>query len=90
MKSKKAEAYMDSHIHHVYEYIPTLRTGRLMVRLVEAMHAIELAEQETEKRMRNKAIRAFKRMCVFRDQRCKPNCKGCSRVKHFIKELNEA
>lgn len=36
--------------------------------------AIELAEQEAEERMREKAVEAFKSECVFRDHRCKPDC----------------
>lgn len=51
--------------------------------------AIELAEQEAEERMREKAVEAFKSECVFRDQRCKPDCKGCGKVKQFIQKLNE-
>lgn len=49
--------------------------------------AIELAEQEAEKRVLDKVSDVFKRRCVFRDSRCKPNCKGCKMWWHFIEEI---
>lgn len=87
MKSKKAEAYLDSKVEEVNDVVKS-GTPKFVVRLRNAIYSVELAEQEAEKRVRKKAIEAFKRMCVFRDQRCKKNCKGCSSIKHFMQEMD--
>lgn len=55
--------------------------------------AIELAEQDAEERMREKAIEAFKSSCVYKD-----GCGGagracdlalCEDLRLFIQKLNE-
>lgn len=79
MKSKKARKYIDFH---------PIAFPKI-VGMPEAIRAVEIAEQEAEERMREKAMAAFKSQCVFRDQRCEPECKGCGRLNHFIQKLNE-
>lgn len=83
MKSEKAKELIEKYaVGNSRNEAPTMlkRTAILCV---------EKAEQEAEERVRKKAIEAFKKMCVFRDRRCKPNCKGCSSVRHFTNELDE-
>lgn len=68
MKSKKAEAYLDSRVEEVKDVVK-FGTPKFVVRHYNAVYSVELAEQETEGRMRIKAITAF----------CTANCpKGCS------------
>lgn len=56
-------------------------------------HLAELAEGETENRMRSKAIDAFKSSCKYQDgcgeanRKCDP--KQCEDFKLFIQKLNE-
>lgn len=80
MKSEKAR-------HRLYESF-TLNSN-IGIDRKAAFEAVELAEQEAEERMRGKAVEAFKSECVYRDQRCKPDCEGCGIVKQFIQKLNE-
>lgn len=80
MKSEKAR-------HRLYESF-TLNSN-IGIDRKAAFEAVELAEQEAEERMREKAVEAFKSECAFRDKRCKPDCKGCGKVKQFIQKLNE-
>lgn len=63
------------------------------VRVDVAQYAIEIAEQEAEERMREKAIEAFKSSCVYKD-----GCGGagracdlalCEDLRLFIQKLNE-
>ena len=63
------------------------------VRVDVAPYAVELAEQEAEERMREKAIEAFKSSCKYQD-----GCLGadrkcdqtqCTDLNEFIQKLNE-
>lgn len=69
--------------------MPLGQSWTKVMHIYDVKTAIELAEQEAEERMREKAVEAFKSECVFRDQRCKPDCEGCGKVKQFIQKLNE-
>lgn len=91
MKSKKAEAYINSHAKRAEECcceVPTY-IGQIVLPVVRVIRAVEIAEQEAEGRVQKKAIGAFKRICVFKDQRCKPNCKNCWSLGRFIKEMSD-
>jgi len=78
MKSERAKKYLDKYCDH---------TGCI------AKKAVELAEQETEERMRAKAIDAFKSSCKYQDgcgeanRKCDP--KQCEDFKLFIQKLTE-
>lgn len=58
-----------------------------------AVKAVELAEQEAEERMREKAIDAFRSSCKYQDgcrgahRKCDP--RQCEDLKSFIQKLNE-
>lgn len=92
MKSKKAEAYMDSKVEEVDDVVK-FGAPKLVVRLRNAIYSVELAEEDTEERMRQKAIEAFKSSCKYKD-----GCDGSGRVcdpalcedlRSFIQKLNE-
>lgn len=57
MKSKKAEDYIDAHVVNFYGYKPMSRTAGYVVRLTSAIHAVELAKQEAEERVRAELTR---------------------------------
>ena len=61
MKSKIAESYIDSKVEEVDDVIK-FGAPKLVVRLHNAIRAVELAEQETEERMREKAHKIIKEM----------------------------
>lgn len=61
MKSKIAESYIDSKVEEVDDVIK-FGAPKLVVRLHNAIRAVELAEQETEERMRAKAHKIVKEM----------------------------
>lgn len=83
MKSKKAKKYIDNDAI-------VMRNGDRMVDASTAYVAIELAEQEAEEQMREKAIEAF---CTAN---CPKGCSfgadgniGCGAKARFIQKLNE-
>lgn len=61
MKSEKAEAYIDSHAKRAEDRIREASTeiGKIVLSVRQVIRAVEIAEQEAEKRMRQKAIEAF-------------------------------
>lgn len=71
MKSEKAEAYIDSHAKRAEECCCEVSTyiGQIVLPVVQVIHAVELAERETEERMRAKAIEEHRKCCFFRDYR---------------------
>lgn len=79
MKSIKARNFIKGRI----------RMGSSSFSQVDVENCVLFAEREAEKRMREKAVDAFKSQCVYRDQRCKPDCEGCGILKQFIQKLNE-
>ena len=85
MKSERAENYLYDH-ECSYPY-----SGYVTMQDAERMAG--LAEQETEERMRGKAIEAFKSSCKYKD-----GCDGSGRVcdpalcedlRSFIQKLDE-
>lgn len=71
MKSKKAEAYIDSRAKRAEEHIRSASTeiGKIVLGVVQVIRAVEIAERDAEERMREKAVKAF----------CSSNCpNGCS------------
>lgn len=89
MKSKKAEAYMDSKVEEVKDVVK-FGAPKFVVRLRNAIYSVELAEQETEERVRNKAIATF---CTAN---CPKGCSfgagggiGCAAKYRFIQKMNE-
>lgn len=79
MKSEKAKKYIDNDAI-------VMRNGDRMVDASTAYMAMELAEGESEDRMRRKAIRAF----------CENECGGtceiadkCETLKCFIQKMDE-
>ena len=86
MKSKIAERYIDN---DTLEF----RNGDRMVDASTAYMAIELAEQEAEERMQEKAIEAFKSSCLYQEgclgagMKCNPY--KCEDLKAFIQKLKE-
>lgn len=92
MKSKIAESYLDSKVEEVDNVIE-FGAPKLVVRLHNAIHSVELAEQEVEEQMRQKAVEAFKSSCAYKDgcggigRDCHPVL--CEDLKSFILKLNE-
>lgn len=83
MKSKKAKKYIDNDAI-------VMRNGDRMVDASTAYVAIELAEQDAEDRMRQKALKVF---CA---SNCPKGCSfgadgniGCGAKAIFIQKLNE-
>ena len=75
------------------EYAERFGGRELVVSRWDVPTAIELAEQDAEERMREKAIEAFKSSCVYKD-----GCGGagracdlalCEDLRLFIQKLNE-
>ncbi|WP_418409270.1 hypothetical protein [Alistipes sp.] len=74
MKSEKAKEYIDKEILRMdndrlkdcYGYNEE-RDGISYLEIDEVRKAVEIAEQEAEERMRQKAIKAFKNLCFHRD-----------------------
>ena len=62
MKSEKAKQYLLKVVTPIAMMYPDC-PGECDIKLIEAKRAIELAEQEAEERMREKAKRAFE--CVW-------------------------
>lgn len=58
MKSKKAKAYLLKVVTPIAMMYPDC-PEEYDLKLMEAKHAVELAEQEAEERMRDRAISAF-------------------------------
>lgn len=90
MKSKKAQEYLLKVVAPIaFMYAENL--GECELRLGEAKRAVELAEQEAEERMRDKAIEAFCKDCpIYSIQTSNGgNCPDCSALNAFKQRLNE-
>lgn len=89
MKSEKAKQYLlkvVTPIAMMYPYCP----GECDIKLIEAKRAIELAEQEAEERMREKAIEAFCDECAcFEACICCLPAGACDRKNNFIQKLTK-
>lgn len=93
MKSEKAKEYITHATCTAQEYAERFGGRELVVSRWDVSTAIELAEQDAEERMREKAIEAFKSSCVYKD-----GCGGagracdlalCEDLRLFIQKLNE-
>lgn len=86
MKSERAKKYIDNDAI-------VMRNGDRMVDASTAYMAIELAEQDAEQRMRQKAVEAFKSSCEYKDgcggigRDCHPVL--CEDLRSFIQKLND-
>ncbi|WP_440179759.1 hypothetical protein [Alistipes putredinis] len=86
MKSKKAQEYLLKVVAPTaFMYAENL--GECELKLGEAKRAIWLAEQETEERVRDKAIEAFCKDCPLYNHA--GNCPDCSALNAFKQRLNE-
>ena len=93
MKSEKAKEYITHATCTAQEYAERFGGRELVVSRWDVSTAIELAEQDAEERMREKAIEAFKSSCKYQD-----GCLGadrkcdqtqCTDLNEFIQKLNE-
>lgn len=93
MKSENAKEYITHATCAAQEYAERFGGRELVVSRWDVSTAIELAEQDAEERMREKAIEAFKSSCVYKD-----GCGGagracdlalCEDLRLFIQKLNE-
>ena len=66
MKSEKAKQYLLKVVRPIAMMYPDC-PGECDIKLIEAKRAVELAEQEAEERMREKAIEAHRKVCFFRN-----------------------
>lgn len=77
MKSEKAEKYLfENGLGYPY-------TGYVTEPVAE--RAAELAEQEAEERVRQKAIEAYRRSCSCGES----TCNSCALMRRFIQKLTE-
>ena len=91
MKSEKAKAIIrESDFYFQIDGV-TFQEGRAMMKK-DAIRAVEIAEQETEKRMRKKAAKAYCHDCcctIVGECRCGIGSENCEALRDFIQKLNE-
>ena len=87
MKSQKAKELIEKYaVGNSRDAAPSMMKGR-------AVECVEIAEQEAEQRMRQKAVEAFKSSCEYKDgcggigRDCHPVL--CEDLRSFIQKLNE-
>ena len=87
MKSQKAKEIIEKYaVGNSRDAAPSMMKGR-------AAECVEIAEQEAEERMRQKAVEAFKSSCEYKDgcggigRDCHPVL--CEDLRSFIQKLNE-
>ncbi len=87
MKSQKAKEIIEKYaVGNSRDAAPSMMKGR-------AVECVEIAEQEAEERMRQKAVEAFKSSCEYKDgcggigRDCHPVL--CEDLRSFIQKLNE-
>lgn len=96
MKSEKAKQYLLKVVTPIAMMYPDC-PEECDIKLMEAKRAIELAEQESEERMREKAIEAHRKVCFFRnpkDNTCANTATKCGEhscyyMNYLIQELTE-
>lgn len=88
MKSKKAQEFIDGCLNHLAVKMSDHAKWQLRTAMT---HTAELAEQEAEERVRDKAIEAFCKDCpIYSIQTSNGgDCPYCNTVKSFIQKLNE-
>jgi hypothetical protein len=84
MKSEKAKQYLLKVVTPIAMMYPDC-PGECDIKLIEAKRAIELAEQEAEERMRQKAIEAYRRSCSCGES----TCNSCALMRRFTQKLTE-
>lgn len=91
MKSENAKEYITHATCTAQEYAERFGGRELVVSRWDVSTAIELAEQEAEERMRDKAIEAFCKDCpIYSIQTSNGgNCPDCSALNAFKQRLNE-
>lgn len=87
MKSQKAKELIEKYaVGNSRDAAPSMMKGR-------AVECVELAEQDTEQLMRQKAVEAFKSSCEYKDgcggigRDCHPVL--CEDLRSFIQKLSE-
>lgn len=87
MKSQKAKELIEKYaVGNSRDAAPSMMKGR-------AVECVEIAEQDTEQLMRQKAVEAFKSSCEYKDgcggigRDCHPVL--CEDLRSFIQKLNE-
>ena len=97
MKSEKAKEYIDKEILHMdddrrkdsYGYNEE-RDGISYLEIDEVRRAVELAEQEAEEQMREKAVKAYCQGCCCAILgECGVGSENCVALRDFIRKLNE-
>lgn len=89
MKSEKAKQYLLKVVTPIAMMYPDC-PGECDIKLIEAKRAVELAEQEAEERMREKAIEAFCDECAcFEACICCLPAGACDRKNNFIQKLTK-
>lgn len=91
MKSKKAQEFIDGCLNHLAVKMSDHAKWQLRTAMT---HTAELAEQEAEERVQDKAIEAFCKDCPLyshteRTSRDRGNCPDCSALNAFKQRLNE-
>lgn len=91
MKSENAKEYITHATCTAQEYAERFGGRELVVSRWDVSTAIELAEQEAEERMRDKAIESFCKDCpIYSIQTSnRGNCPDCSVLNAFKQRLNE-
>lgn len=99
MKSEKAKKTLENSAKYVKKYrsIQGCQPIDEFVLLKNAERAVELAEQEAEERVREKAIEAHRKICFFRnlkDNTCANTATECGEhscyyMNNFIQKLSE-
>lgn len=89
MKSKRAKQYLLNIETKTTLMYPNFREG-CDLKMAEAKRAVELAEQEAEMRMREKAAKAYCRDCCCTVVgKCGIGTENCVALRDFIIKLNE-
>lgn len=91
MKSEKAKIFIDDALRDASCLVDADGVGMNVITKRDAIRAVELAEQETEERMRGKAIKVFCHDCpIYSVQTSNGgNCPDCSALNAFKQKLNE-
>lgn len=91
MKSERAKEYINCIVPNKCNFDYCAEVGRLNGSIyVDVCKAVDLAEQEAEERMREKAEEAFLSCCFCEEhQYVRKKCENCEAYKSFIQELNE-
>lgn len=96
MKSEKAKAIIRENDFYFSIDGVTFQEARAMMKK-DAIKAVELAEQEAEERMREKAIEAHRKVCFFRnlkDNTCANTATQCGEhscyyMNYIVQKLTE-